>query len=366
MADGAVLETRRGGCVRSVGGTVSFSASGGHLPNEVLAQAIRELSEWRGTGQGVLELPFTGPAFKDLQAGAMSSLRALLRLPEGYRVLFMQGGASTQFSLVPMNLLRGKETASYTDTGYWSKRAIAEALRYCRIELLPPHGLPATPGTAYLHVTSNETADGWQYREFPDTGGLPLVADMTSDFLTRPIDVSRFGLIYASAQKNIGVAGLTVVIVREDLLGGAHMLTPSAFDYRMQAQSDSLYNTPPVFAVHVAGLVFAWLLAQGGLESMQAAARRKSLCLYDVIDRSDGFYRCQVAPEARSCVSVCFRLAGTALTRAFLGEAESEGFLHLAGHSRVGGIRASLYNAVSEEAATALAEFMQDFANRRG
>jgi phosphoserine aminotransferase len=266
-----------------------------------------------------------------------------------------------------MNLLRGAQSACYADTGYWSRRAIAEASRYCRVEVAPPNGPPGEVGrSAYLHITSNETAEGRQYRAFPRTGALPLVADMTSDLLTRPIDVSLFGLIYASAQKNIGAAGLTVIIVREDLLGGALPATPTAFDYRVQAQNNSLYNTPPIFAVHLAGLVFRWLLSRGGLESMRAAGERKSARLYAAIDRSGGFYRCEAAPDDRSHVNVCFKLADAALTAEFLREAESEGMLHLGGHPRVGGIRASLYNAVSEEAVSALADFMAEFARRRG
>jgi phosphoserine aminotransferase len=367
MTEAKLIEGRQESPRPGHAGAVSFSAAGGQLPEEVLDRAARDLTDWCRTGRGVLELPFTGPAFSDLMAESIADLRTLLGIPARYRVLFMQGGASAQFSLVPMNLLRGAQSACYADTGYWSKRAMAEASRYCLVEVLRPHRTPnGASQTAYLHITSNETAEGWQYRTFPDTGALPLIADMTSDFLTRPIEVSRFGLIYASAQKNVGAAGLTVVIVREDLLGSAHPATPSAFDYRVQARNDSLYNTPPVFAVHLAGLVFKWLLSQGGLEAMQAAAERKSTRLYRAIDGSGGFYRCQIAPEERSTVNVCFKLADETLTETFLDEAQSEGMLHLAGHSRVGGVRASLYNAISENATAALVDLMKDFARRHG
>jgi phosphoserine aminotransferase len=364
MGDAAVRGVRGRADLRT--GAVSFSASGGHLPQRVLEQAAHDLQDWSGTGRGILGLPFNGAAFRELLARATASLRALLAMPAGWRVLLLQGGASAQFSLVPMNLLRGNTAAAYADTGYWSRRAIAEAQRYCRVERLDAFRLPEAHDAAYLHLTSNETADGWQYADFPDTGALPMVADMTSDFLTRPTDVSRFGLIYAGAQKNIGAAGLTVVVVREDLLGGARAATPSAFDYGVQARSDSLYNTPPMFAIYLAGQVFDWLLAQGGLEAMEARAMRKSARLYDAIDRSGGFYRCGVERQARSRVNVCFRLADDALTGVFLGDAEAEGFLHLGGHARVGGIRASLYNAVSEQSSIALADFMQEFARRYG
>ncbi|HWQ37993.1 MAG TPA: 3-phosphoserine/phosphohydroxythreonine transaminase [Burkholderiales bacterium] len=361
------LFQRRLQATPSRAGAANLAAAGGQLPAEVLERTARDLTDWRHSARSVLALPFTGREFMDLLAEAVAALRTLLAVPANYRVLFLQGGASAQFALVPMNLLRGRTMACYADTGYWSRRAIAEAQRYCEVEVLPPHRAPAIASRgAYLHLTSNETADGRQYREFPDAGALPLVADMTSDFLTRPIDVSRFGLIYASAQKNIGAAGLTVVIVRQDLLGSAHPATPTVFDYLAQAHNDSLYNTPPMFAVYLAGLVFKWLLAQGGLEAMQAAVQRKSAQLYEVIDRSGGFYRCTVAAQDRSQINVCFWLAEDSLTPIFLREAEEEGFLHLAGHPRVGGIRASLYNAVSEETACALASFMSEFARRHG
>jgi len=343
---------------------VSFAATGGKLPNEVLRQVMHDLGDWHGSGHSVLELPFTTLDYRELQARVESDLRCLLNLPDSYRVLFMQGGASAQFSLVPMNLLSGGY-AAYADSGYWSKRAVREAGRYCKVEVVAPYQTPSAQA-AYLHVTSNETVEGWQYHTFPDSRAVPLVADMTADFLTRPLDVSRFGLIYASAQKNIGAAGLTVVIVRNDLIGHALPATPSAFDYRVLAQNDSRYNTPPTFAVHVAGLVFAWLRSNGGLPAMQAAARRKSALLYDVIDASGGFYRCVVGHDARSMVNVCFSVTDEALTGVFVREAEEHGMLHLAGHSHGGGIRASLYNAVPEEAVRALSGFMKDFARRRG
>lgn len=349
--------------VRPVG-TMSFAATGGHLPKEVCRQVVDEFGDWRGSGRSVLELPFTSLQYREWQAGIESDLRCLLTLPDNYRVLFMQGGASAQFSLVPMNLLCGGY-AAYADSGYWAKRAIREARRYCEVKVLVPHEAPA-PQAAYWHITSNETVEGWQYRAFPDSRVVPLVADMTADFLTRPVDVSRFGLIYASAQKNVGAAGLTIVIVRDDLVGRALPATPSAFDYHVVAQDDSRYNTPPMFAVYVASLVFAWLRDNGGLPAMQTAAMRKSGMLYDAIDASNGFYRCDVGGDARSVVNVCFSVTNEALTGMFLREAQAEGMLDLAGHLHAGGIRASVYNAVPEESVRALAGFMKEFARRRG
>lgn len=354
-----------------------FSAAAGPLPDAVLDRVQRELRKWRGNGPSVLALPFTSKAFRDLAAEAVAYLRGLLAVPDSYRVLFMHGGASAQFAAVPLNLLNGRGTASYVDTGHWSGRAIAEARRYCTVNVAASSaatGYDRVPdsaqwmrdaGAAYCHITSNETAHGLQYRSPPDTGDVPLVADMTSDFLTRPLEIPRFGLIYAGAQKNMGVAGLTVVIVREDLLGHAHPCTPSVLDYGVQAKHSSLYNTPPTFAIYLAGLVFKWLHAQGGLATMAESSRRKSARIYTAIERSEGFYRCPVQSQWRSQVIVCFRLANETLTPTFLDAAQCAGLFQLCGHPSAGGVRASLYNAMPEQGAEALAQFMEAFAARK-
>jgi phosphoserine aminotransferase len=347
------------------------------LPEPVLARIKDDLPNWRGTGMSVLELPFTGAAFRNLAETAMENLRTLLAVPDSHRILFLHGGAQAQFAAVPLNLLAGRDRADYIETGYWAGRAIREAERYCRVNIAASgkadgfSRIPLPPEwrfdreAAYCHITANETVGGTEFHFTPDTWDMPLVADMTSNFLSRPVDVSRFGLIYASAQKNIGPAGLAAVIVRDDLIGAAHPLTPSVFDFKVQAENHSLYNTPNTFAVYVAGLVFEWLLDQGGLEAMAQACTRKSGRLYGVID-SHPFYRGNAEPECRSRMNVCFSLADRALEAAFLSEAADAGLINLAGHRSAGGIRASLYNAMPETGVEALADFMTDFARRYG
>jgi phosphoserine aminotransferase len=324
----------------------------------------------------VLSLPFNGDAFRDVMTETEASLRSLLGIPGHYRVLFMHGGATAQFAAVPLNLLRGRRRARYLDSGYWSGKAMAEARRYCTVEVAASSAasgydrVPQLPSlrsdAAYCHIVANETANGVQYQTFPESVDVPLVADMTSDFLTRPLDVSRFGVIYAGAQKNLGIAGLAVVVVREDLTGSADPATPGILDYGVQAQHASRYNTPPAFAIYLAGLVFKWLTAQGGLAVMEQANRGKSERVYAAIERSGGFYRCLVQPAHRSRVNVCFHLADDALTQPFLAAAQCEGLFHLAGHPSAGGMRASLYNAMPEAGAEALAQFMTAFAHRNG
>ncbi len=355
----------------------NFAAGPSTLPRPVLEEASIALVDWKGTGLSIMEVPFTGPEFTAIQEEAAAALADLLKLPPNYRLLFLQGGAYGMFSIIPMNLLRGRGKADYAVTGHWSRRAADEAGKYCSVNIAADGGsggfidIPATdewrldPGAAYCHITTNETANGVQFRALPDTGDAPLVADATSDFLTAPLDIGRFGAVYASAQKNIGPAGLTIVIVREDLLGGALPITPTVCDFACQAASGSRVNTPPTWAVFIAGLVFKWLRAEGGLEEMARRNASKARILYDLIDSGD-FYRCPVSPAARSTVNVCFRLGGEALEREFLAEAEGRGFLNLKGHSAIGGIRASLYNAVSEESVRALAAFMDGFKTARG
>lgn len=356
----------------------NFAAGPGAMPAEVLAQLREALTDFRGDGASLLELPFTGDAFREIVARAEADLRSLLCIPEDYAVLFLQGGASAQFSLVPLNLMGGSDHADYIETGYWSRKCIAEAQRFCRVNVaassartgfdrIPdPRDWQVSGGAAYTHITGNETADGVEYPWTPVRPRTPLVADLTSSFLSRPLDVDSFGLVYASAQKNVGPAGLTIVVVRRDLLDRERAHTPAVFSYRRQAQEGSMLNTPPTFAVYAAGLVFRWIAAGGGLAAMEAGSLRKSALVYRAIDASGGFYRCPVLPEFRSRVNVCFRLADQTLTEPFLEQAQAHGLHNLRGHSHLGGIRASLYNAMPEAGAQALAAFMDAFRRARG
>ena len=350
----------------------SFASGQSVLPPSVVAELCRDLAEWRDSGLSLLELPFTHADFGDLLAQAQSDLRALLGLSESYRVLFLQGGASAQFGLLPMNLLGSKTGVDYVETGHWSRRAMAAAAAWCDVHVVAQGdgvSLPATwhlsADPAYCHLTTNETAEGLQFHHIPETGDVPLVADMTADFLTRPIPVERFGLIYASAQKNLGVAGLTIVVLNAKLLGRARHGVPAPFNYTLQADAGSRINTPPTFAIAVAAKMLTWLKANGGLESVGAGNARKSAKLYAAID-ADGFYQCPVQPQDRSLLNVRFHLPTLHLNTMFLEESEAHGFLHLQGHPSIGGIRVSLYNAVPEEAVDALIVFMDDFRRRRG
>ncbi len=355
----------------------NFSAGPSALPESVLQQAQQEMLDWHGHGLSIMEMSHRGKAFVSVAEQAEQDLRDLLAIPDNYKVLFMQGGASSQFSMIPMNLLRGKTTADYINTGDWSGKAIKEAARYCEVNVVASTAannftsapaqeeLQLNPEAAYVHYTPNETIRGVEFDYIPDTGDVPLVADMSSNILSRPIDVSRFGMIYAGAQKNIGPAGLTVVIVREDLLGQSLAFTPALYDYKVTADADSMLNTPPTFGWYLAGLVFQWLKEQGGLAAMEHANRRKAEKLYGAIDRCS-FYSNPVAHNARSWMNVPFILADQSLDNTFLAEAEAQGLLNLPGHRSVGGMRASIYNAVQEEAVDALIAFMLDFAKRHG
>lgn len=352
----------------------NFAAGPARLPDAVLERAREELLARGPDGASTLERPFTGDTFRALLHHAKARLAELLELPPNYRILFLAGGAMHQFSLVPMNILGASRQAAYADSGYWSRRAMAEGERYGKVILAARHPGPAPlaapplegwdlpPDCAYCHITPNETAEGVAYPDLPDTGDVPLVADCTSSFLTGPLDVSRFGLIYASAQKNIGPAGLTVVIVREDLLERPAPLVPPPLSYRVQAEQDSCVNTPPTWAIHLASLVFDWIAEAGGLATMAAANHRKAETLYATIDGSGGFYTAPVAPAHRSRTNVRFHLGDGTLTEAFLAQAEARGLTHLKGHRQVGGIRASLYNAMPQAGVEALADFMNDFA----
>lgn len=350
----------------------NFAAGPGIMPAEVLARAQREFLDWDGSGFSMLETPFTGDAFRNVLRQAREDLRALLNIPDNYRILFMQGGASAQFSLVPLNLLGDARQADHVETGYWSAKNMREASRYCKIHVAAssansrydqmPEQWQFDPESAYCHFTSNETANGVQFHKLPETGDIPLVADMTSDFLSRPFDVSRYGMIYAGAQKNVGPAGVTVVIVREDLLGRAHPATPVVFNYTAQAETDSMLHTPVTFSVYLAGLVFRWIRDQGGLAAMEHNSSQRSTRLYAAIDGGNGFYFCPARPEHRSRMNVCFSMANDALTPVFLEAATRKGLLNLKGHPMTGGIRASLYNAMPDAGVEALVDFMRRFA----
>jgi phosphoserine aminotransferase len=318
-----------------------------------------------------------GKEFIAIHAQAEADLRELMAIPAHYKVLFLQGGAAGQFAVVPMNLLRGRTGADYVSTGYWSKKAVAEAKRYCKVNIAASSEaenfihIPARdrwkldPNAAYVHITSNETIGGVEFHWIPDTGNVPLVSDMSSHILSRPMDVSRYGLIYAGAQKNIGPAGLTIVIVRDDLIGQAAPTTPAVFDYKVQAEADSMHNTPPTYAVYIAGLVFQWLKKLGGLKKMEEINLAKANLVYDYLDQTE-FYHTPVAREDRSRMNIPFTLRNSALDGAFLKAAEERGLTQLKGHRSVGGMRASLYNAMPMDGVKALVEFMREFEKKHG
>jgi phosphoserine aminotransferase len=348
------------------------------LPEEVLAQVRDELIDLHGTGMSVMEMSHRGKDYMAIAQQAEADLRELLSIPASYKVLFLQGGAQGQFAAVPLNLLGGKADADYVNTGHWSKRAIAEAGRYCAVNVaatseankfstVPPQSeWTLSPDAAYVHYTPNETIGGVEFHWVPETGETPLVADMSSTILSRPIDVSRFGVIYAGAQKNIGPAGVTAVIVREDLLDRARSDVPSILNYRLQAEQGSMFNTPCTFSWYVAGLVFDWLKRKGGLATMGEINKRKANKLYACIDNSGGFYSNPVDPACRSWMNVPFGLADGRLDGVFLEETQAAGLMQLKGHRSVGGMRASIYNAMPEEGVDTLVQFMQQFAQTNG
>jgi phosphoserine aminotransferase len=354
----------------------NFSAGPAMLPTAVIERAQQEMPDWNGSGMSVMEMSHRGKEFMSIATKAEQDLRDLMAIPDNYRVLFLQGGASSQFAMIPLNLLGDKAGADYLNTGMWSKKAIAEAKRYCAVHLaadtseggfttVPTQAsLTLNPDAAYVHYTPNETIGGVEFDYIPETGDVPLVADMSSTILSRPIDVSRFGMIYAGAQKNIGPAGLCIVIIREDLLGKAAANTPTMFNYAVHAENESMYNTPPTYGWYIAGLVFGWLKQRGGLEAMATVNKRKADKLYAVIDGSD-FYASPVANNARSWMNVPFTLANPDLDAEFLKGAAERGLLTLKGHRSVGGMRASIYNAMPEEGVDALVAYMQEFESSR-
>jgi phosphoserine aminotransferase len=350
----------------------NFGAGPAAMPVEVLEKAKWELVTWHDAGMSVMEMSHRGEEFVKIAAEAEADLRTLLAIPKNYRVLFLQGGATLHFSAIPMNLLAGRKRADYVHTGEWSKKAIEAAKKFCEVNVAASSAdknftyVPRQSAwklsrdAAYVHVCTNETIGGVEYHWTPDTGTTPLVADMSSHILSRPVEVSKFGLIYAGAQKNIGPAGLVVVIVREDLLGHAMPTTPNVLDYKAMAEADSMINTPPTFSVYLAGLTFKWLLERGGLAAAEKTNLRKSKMLYDYID-AQGFYSNPVARQDRSRMNVPFRLRDDKLDAKFLAAAQARGLSQLKGHRSVGGMRASIYNAMPVEGVEALIEFMEEF-----
>ena len=354
----------------------NFSAGPAVLPEEVLARAGDEMLDWRGTGMCVMEMSHRGKEFMSIAAEAEKDLRDLLAIPANYKVLFLQGGATLQFAQIPMNLLAGKGKADYVVTGEWSKKAVKEAQAYCDVHVAASSedkGFTYFPSqnafqirndAAYLHYCSNETIGGVEAHWIPQSS-IPLVADASSHILSRPLDVSKFGLIYAGAQKNIGPAGLTIVIMRDDLLGKAAKGTPSVMDYKQQAAADSMLNTPATYAMYIAGLVFKWLKQQGGLAAIEKHNIAKSQLLYDYLDQSS-FYKNSVDRKDRSRMNVPFTLKDAALDDAFLKGAEKLGMVQLKGHRSVGGMRASIYNAMPVKGVQALVAYMKEFEAKHG
>lgn len=354
----------------------NFCAGPAALPEAVLQQAQQEILDWHGAGMSIMEMSHRSNEFVGVASEAERDLRDLLSISDDYAVLFLQGGASTQFAAVPLNLMPAGGSADYVHTGQWSKKAIVEAKRYGSVNVVADaaegnySSIPAfeswqlDPKAAYLHYTPNETIGGVEFFWEPEVS-VPLVADMSSTILSRPIDVSKFGVIYAGAQKNIGPAGLTIAIVRRDLLGKSQAGCPIMLDYATAAENDSMYNTPPTYSIYLAGLVFKWLKNQGGLAAIEQVNRRKASKLYDYIDNS-GFYANPVELASRSLMNIPFTLADAGLDKAFLAQADAAGLMNLKGHRSVGGMRASIYNAVGEDAVDALIDFMREFARVNG
>jgi phosphoserine aminotransferase len=357
----------------------NFSAGPAVMPRAVLERAAAEMLDWHGSGMSVMEMSHRGPEFDSIHKQALADLRELLDVPSNYRILFLQGGGLGENAIVPMNLcgrVAQPATVDFVHTGSWSGKSLKEAARYANVNVAASSAeakfshVPAqetwklTPGAAYLHVCTNETIDGVEFNFVPTVqGDTPLVADMSSHILSRRIDVSQYGLIFAGAQKNIGPAGLTIAIVREDLLGHALPFCPSAFDYQTVAEHDSMFNTPPTYAIYIAGLTFQWLKEQGGVAAMERRNIEKATLLYAALD-ADDFYQNRVAPECRSRMNVPFYLRDESLNEKFLAGAKARGLLQLKGHKSVGGMRASIYNAMPIEGVQALVDYLNEFANR--
>jgi phosphoserine aminotransferase len=357
--------------------TFNFSPGPATLPEPVLQQAASEMLDWQGTGMSVMEMSHRGKEFISIYEKAQADLRSLLDIPADYAVLFLQGGAIAENAIVPMNLMGPNGTADYVDTGEWSRKSLKEARKYGKVNVaassedkqysyVPPQSAwKLTPGAAYVHVCTNETIGGVEYHWTPDTGSVPLVADMSSHILSRPLNVRSFGAIYAGAQKNAGIAGLTIVIVRRDLFGRALPITPTAFNWQEQAENDSMLNTPTTYSIYIAGLVFQWLIKNGGLAAMEQKNIAKAALLYDYLDATE-FYTNPVRKEDRSRMNVPFRLRNDKLDAEFLKGAEQRRMWQLKGHRSVGGMRASIYNAMPIEGVRALVEYMKEFERTHG
>ncbi len=348
----------------------NFSAGPSMLPIEVLEQAASEMLDYNGSGCSVMEMSHRSPVYDNIIKQAEADLRALMEIPDNYRVLFLQGGATTQFSAVPLNLMNKNKKADYIVSGQFSKKAADEAAKYGEVNVIAsskdrnfayvPHVDTFSPDADYVHICMNNTIYGTTYDYIPETGDIPLVADVSSCILSRPIDVTKFGLLYAGAQKNMGPSGLTVVIVRDDLIGNAREGTPVMLDYKIQADNDSMYNTPPCYSIYVAGLVFKWLLDMGGLKEIERRNVAKAKVLYDYLDASEMF-KPTADKEFRSIMNVCFVTGDAELDKEFVSAAKKAGFENLKGHRSVGGMRASIYNAMPAEGVKALTEFMAEF-----
>ncbi len=356
---------------------VNFSAGPSMIPVEVLESVASDMVDYKGTGLSLVEVSHRGPVYDEVHQEAISLIKELMGVPEGYSVLFVGGGATLQFSMLAMNLMKEGGSADYTNTGAWAKKAIAEAKKVGNVNVvydgsadsfmsLPdPSTVKPSSGSSYLHVTSNETIGGVQWKDFPDTGDVPLVADMSSDILSRPVDVSKFGMIYAGAQKNLGPSGVTVIIIRNDLLERSSDSLGAYLNYSVHAKGNSLYNTPPVFSIWGMKLVLEGVKARGGAAAVAVENEAQANALYGVIDASKGFYRCPVNKTVRSNMNVVWRLTGESLEAEFISEAKEAGLIGLKGHRSVGGCRASIYNAMTKEGLQRLIDFMSDFADRK-
>lgn len=356
----------------------NFNAGPAALPLEVLERAQSEFIDFRGHGMSIMEMSHRGAVYEQVHNEAKQLLKELLHIPEGYDVLFLQGGASTQFAMVPMNLLADGKVGAYVHTGSWASKAIKEAELIGETRVIAstesdsfmrmpaPEEIIVPANAAYVHLTSNETIGGTQFAAYPDTGAVPLIADMSSDILCRPIDVSKFGMIYAGAQKNLGPSGVTVVIAKEELLANSPATIPSMLRYSIHYKNNSLYNTPSSFSIYMVNLVLQWIKERGGLQQVERDNQAKAELLYGVIDNSGDFYRGCAARDSRSMMNVTFRLADEELEKAFIKEAGEAGFVGLKGHRSVGGLRASIYNAVPYASCEALAQFMKQFQQKNG
>ena len=356
----------------------NFGAGPAILPEPVLEEARRDLMSLPGAGMSILEISHRSKTFEEILGAADADIRRLASIPSNYHILFVGGGASLQFSMVPMNLLGANQSADYIVTGSWSKKAVKEAQKVGMVSIaattesesfarIPEQSeLKLDAEAAYVHITTNNTIYGTEWHREPEVGSVPLVADFSSDVFSRPIDVGKYALLYAGAQKNLGPAGVTIVVIREDLLARTPKGLPTMLDYNTHAQHKSLYNTPPVFAIYVVGLVVKWMLQEGGLEAIGQENAEKAKILYDALDSSGGFYRPHAEPGSRSNMNVTFRLPSEDLERQFVGEAARQGFSGLKGHRSVGGIRASIYNAFPKKGVEELVSFAREFAAKNG